>query len=285
MTAGRVADIQSWLRQILDPASDVKAIAEVGGGSGCVVARCRVETAVGGRDVHIKVYEEGMDDYSGLGPVDTARKHFLALVELEQFGLSVPQVVGMKASGDRAALVCETVERRDWAPSDRRKGAAMLKRLHQVRLSGLSQELQVLVMRSRPNRNRIARGVVEFAGTLDQARPDWRLSHRELAESAERILRSKEPTCPQPTLVHGDFFSKNLLAVDGGVVVIDWDLLAMGDPMWDLGHLMCADRCLSEGDRNEVLTVYGPGIDAANLRWHEAVWRTFWNLRDLLRRS
>ncbi|NOY54835.1 MAG: aminoglycoside phosphotransferase family protein [Actinobacteria bacterium] len=284
MTAGTMADVQARLRQIVDPECDVTAIVQVGRGSGCSVSRCRVHTRAGEKDVHIKIYERGMDDYSRLGPVDTAKKQFLALVELPRFGIRVPQVIGMKASAGEAAIVVETVGGGEWAHSARLRAAGTLSRLHQIRPADLSEDLQALVGRSCPNRNRVARGVAEYWGQLNRQHPGWHLERADLARKAGGVLASEEPVCSSPTLVHGDFFSRNLVT-DGDVVVIDWDLLALGDPMWDLGHLLCADRCVAEDERREVLASYGTGAAQAGLRWHEAAWAAFWDLRDLLELS
>ncbi|GBD85663.1 phosphotransferase enzyme family protein [bacterium BMS3Abin02] len=280
-----MADVQAWFRQIVDPRCDVTAMVQVGGGSGCSVARCRVRTRAGEKDLHIKIYKRGMDDYSGLGPIDTARKHSLALVEVPRFGIRVPQVIGMKASGGEAAIVSETVGGGDWAHSARLRAAGALSRLHRIRPSDLSGDLQTLVRRSRPNRDRIVRGIAEYSGQLNLRHPGWHLERADLAQEARGVLASEEPDCSSPTLVHGDFFSRNLLAVDGGVVVIDWDLLALGDPVWDLGHLLCADRCVAGDERREVLASYGAGVAQDRLRWHEAAWTAFWDLRDLLELS
>ena len=82
-------------------------------------------------------------------------------------------------------------------------------------------------------------------------------------------------------MVHGDFFSVNLLAVGDGVVVIDWDLLSLGDPMWDLAFLVGADRDLDTTLIDRVLDAYGrEAIDETSLLWHRECWALFWELRE-----
>ena len=55
------------------------------------------------------------------------------------------------------------------------------------------------------------------------------------------------PKAPVRTLVHGDYFSANILPVEDGLCVIDWETFGRGDPMWDLGFLLGADPGLPDG--------------------------------------
>jgi aminoglycoside phosphotransferase (APT) family kinase protein len=91
-----------------------------------------------------------------------------------------------------------------------------------------------------------------------------------------------EPPLGQITLQHGDYFSVNLAATAGGLHVLDWDLFALGDPMWDLGFLLEADRNVGEQEAREVCDAYQNlrPIAEERLTWQRRCWRAFWEARD-----
>ncbi|MFB6170511.1 MAG: phosphotransferase family protein [Haloarculaceae archaeon] len=72
----------------------------------------------------------------------------------------------------------------------------------------------------------------------------WVGAYREAAfwtepaiEEVIRWLRTRQPTVPETTLVHGDFRIGNMLVDDGELTgVLDWELARIGDPMYDLGY-------------------------------------------------
>ena len=77
-----------------------------------------------------------------------------------------------------------------------------------------------------------------------------------LAEELARWLQDNRPESPPATLLHNDWKLDNM-AVDPGdpgrcVAVYDWDMCTMGDPLCDLGTLLC-----SWVDRDE--QAMGPG--------------------------
>ncbi|HUT73470.1 MAG TPA: phosphotransferase [Armatimonadota bacterium] len=199
----------------------------------------------------LKLYSPGFDDYSRLGPVDTARKHALALDELPRFGVPAPRCLGFAAEHDEAALVTEWLIASPFAPAHRVEAARVLARLQALRLPDLSPELAALISRSTPNRGRIGEA------------PD-------------------EPQLTETTLQHGDYYSVNLVAGRDTVSVLDWDLLAVGDPMWDLGLLLCADRSVTEEEAAAVIAAYEEIHPAATERllWHRRCWQSFWDERD-----
>ena len=87
-------------------------------------------------------------------------------------------------------------------------------------------------------------------------------------------------------LVHGDYFSGNLLASEEGLKIVDWDYLALGDPMWDLGFLVGADRGVGEEEAAGVVAAYSrvAPVDREVVCWHRRCWRAFWKLRELRER-
>lgn len=54
-------------------------------------------------------------------------------------------------------------------------------------------------------------------------------------------LRRHQPTDAQPGLIHGDFHFGNVLLrhdIPALAAVVDWELVTIGDPLLDLGHLL-----------------------------------------------
>jgi aminoglycoside phosphotransferase (APT) family kinase protein len=243
---------RTWLERCLQ-CSDLQlhSATEVGHGSGCCVWDCNLRAH--GRDVGaiLKLYAPGFDEYSELGPVDTARKHALVLAVMPALGVPTPRVLGFAQQGDEAALVIEHVKVLPWQRETRIEAARILARLHSTPLSSLSAELMDIVRRSRPNRDRV--GCVPA-----------------------------EPREPEPVLQHGDYFSVNILQTRDGLRVIDWDLLALGDPMWDLGHLLEADRGVTDAESAAVIAAYEAVCPIApeRLAWQRECWRAFWRRRD-----
>lgn len=104
---------------------------------------------------------------------------------------------------------------------------------------------------------------------------------------AERL----PPDAPRPTLVHGDFKLDNVMldASDVGrvVAVFDWEMTAVGDPLIDLGILLCywvhastvsqrdsltsVTHCEGWFTRADILERYGArtGFDLTNITFYE----------------
>jgi aminoglycoside phosphotransferase (APT) family kinase protein len=103
--------------------------------------------------------------------------------------------------------------------------------------------------------------------------------------TVNELLESGEPRSDMRTLVHGDFFSANLLPGSDGLSIIDWEMLALGDPMWDLGFLIGADRGLPSREVDRVIATYGSQrpVDRPVLLWHKKCWDAYWGLKDLAR--
>jgi aminoglycoside phosphotransferase (APT) family kinase protein len=74
----------------------------------------------------------------------------------------------------------------------------------------------------------------------------WQRAKTEEIESMERLiewLTRHLPSSPAPTLVHNDFKLDNLMlnASDPGRIeaVLDWEMSTVGDPLVDLGLVLC----------------------------------------------
>jgi len=95
----------------------------------------------------------------------------------------------------------------------------------------------------------------------------------ELAVGFDRLVNSTAPAREHPVISHGEPHQANLMSVDGRLVLIDWDTVAMAPPERDVS-LIAASR--SEGtDRYEQAT--GRALDHAVI----ALYRLRWYLDDL----
>ena len=92
-------------------------------------------------------------------------------------------------------------------------------------------------------------------------------------------------TFDQRTPVHGNLFGDQILIEGNEVAIVDWDDMALGDPMYDLGRLIAhivfvssahpeartaliaATETLLDGYRRES----GMALDRDRLRWQVAV--------------
>ncbi|MCY3735351.1 MAG: phosphotransferase [Gemmatimonadaceae bacterium] len=258
----------------------------MGGESGCGVWSCDVELDGLPRQVILKVYQAGFADGSGLGPGGAARKSALALSELRRFGVPTPRLIGHASRGDMAAIVYQKVQARPWTATTRLEAAEALAKLHMIPISEIGDELACLVRSSVPNRDRTLNGLKDYRD-LEESASEWWAEYPELRGEIEWLRAGGEPQSARGALVHGDYFSGNLLASDAGLKIVDWDLLALGDPMWDLGFLVGADREVGEEEAAGVVAAYSrmAPVDRAVVSWHRRCWRAFWKLRELRERG
>jgi hypothetical protein len=233
----------------------------------------------------LKVYRMGFDDDSELGVAGVARKGCLASAELSGRSIRIPVVFGCYISDDISCLLMERLEQVKWDAVTRVTAAGALARLHNVSPESLSENLQTLIRRSKPNRDRGRLGVIGRSGFLDKHYPQWRVQWPELSRGVTEIVEGVEPESSMTTLVHGDYFSVNLIPTADGLYIIDWDLLALGDPMWDLGMLVGADAGVTDREVEDVVVAYQTGrpIDDRVLRWQLSCWRTLLELIRLMR--
>jgi 5-methylthioribose kinase len=277
--------IESHLKKCLDTDGVIIDKAEpVKSGSGCDVIDCGV--SVDGRPSEgiLKIYHEGYDDYSEIGVMRTARKNVLAAKELNTGVIHIPTVTGYYLEEKTSAILSEKLITSVWRPETRIKAAKTLGLFHNIALKSLSNDLQKEITDSRPNKDRIRNGVLHFPEALDEKTPEWRNMYPELSRDADELKNTEEPVSAMKTLVHGDFFSLNILFTEDKLYIIDWDLLASGDPMWDLGFLVGAEKNLGQEEVEDIIEEYGKyrEVDDAVLAWHIRCWKTYFKLRELL---
>jgi hypothetical protein len=183
---------------------------------------------------------------TNLPPAQAAQKCALAMAELPGLGVPTPRLLGYATSNREAAVATEKIAPIKWESAVRIQAARVLARLHSLPETSLSQELQELVRRS--------------------------------DSKEQRTTGGRGPRSPYRTLVHGDYFSANILPVADGLRVIDWETLGWGDPMWDLGFLIGADPNVPWEEVQEVIGAYESlaPVDRHYLIWHQQRWRDLW---------
>lgn len=256
-------------------------------GSGCDVLDCKFfanNTSIN-RGI-LKIYRKGFDDYSGIGVMKTAKKFILAASELNVGDINIPTILGYHLSDEISSVLTEKLEEVEWDIHTRVMAAKILGHLHSISLNRLSTEFQGIVNESLPNKSRIRNGVIQSSKYLDSNYPDWRKEHPQYSQEAKEIIENVEPKSSKRTLVHGDYFSKNIIPTKGGIYIVDWDLLAMGDPMWDLGFLVGADPDIEDEEVNAIMAAYSCicEIDQNVLSWHRKCWNIFWELSHIIKR-
>jgi aminoglycoside phosphotransferase (APT) family kinase protein len=273
-----------WISACLnDEIVELLRTTEISQGSGCPVLDCHI-----GWDGHIynavlKVYRPNFDCSSSLGPVATAEKHAMALTEFAHAAIPVPRLLGFAIRDDQAALLMEKIVSVPWQATSRVLAARSLAALHRLSQNTISAKLANLISQSAPNRLRALNSIQSLTATLDAQAPQWRQFHAQLAEQADALLENGEPVSALRSLVHGDYFSANLICREEGVCIIDWDLLAAGDPMWDLGFLIGADEDVPPHEVQAVIATYRQDcpVDMATLTWLKQCWDVCWELRRI----
>ncbi len=199
----------------------------------------------------LSVFKPGSLDSvnTSLVPHQAVEKCVLAMTEFPALGIETPSVLGHARIADEAALLSIAIEPQQWTPQSRTLAARLLARLHRLQEVSLSPRLRFLARQSDPRESRTTRG--------------------------------QAPAPRYRTLVHGDYFSANLLPRPEGICVLDWETFGWGDPMWDLGFLIGADRGLPTGEVAATIEAYSSSapLDRHQLDWHIRRWEQSWNER------
>jgi len=283
---GERARVRCWIERCLPGHRiDLLRCRDLSGGSGCDVWDCTISLEGHTQLAVLKIFKPGFEDTSGLGPVETARKCALLLSELPGLSVPVPGLMGFAVWGKMAAVLSQRTAAIEWRGDTRIEAAQILARFHGIALDDLSGELAALIARSSPNRGRVFRALMTARKRLDDHIVGWSSKYPELSTAMQELADSGEPFAKQSTLVHGDYFSANLLLGPDGLYVIDWELAALGDPMWDLAFLIGADRDVSREEVEAVLREYRKtsSVDAESLGWHRRCWDAYWRSRELTR--
>lgn len=94
----------------------------------------------------------------------------------------------------------------------------------------------------------------------------WKAAKTEEIPLMEQIIRwltNRMPPSPAPTIVHNDFKLDNVMlnSVDPGKIeaVLDWEMATVGDPLVDLGLLLCYWSQPSDPGGTKPTLTCGPG--------------------------
>ena len=246
--------VAGWLSECLSAPSDVDAATKLKDAPGREVWDVAFCFEGRNRRAALLVFKPCEPDAvnTSLGPSDTADKCRMAMSELRLHGIRTPSVIGSCTISGESAILSSWVASTKWSPEARIEAAQVLGRLHALDARQLSPGLQVLLDSSDPRECRTTGG--------------------------------EAPSSGMRALVHGDFFSKNILPtdVDGSICVIDWETFGWGDPMWDLGFLLGADRSVSTQEADSVIAAYSGlrPVDNDCLQWHRDHWRQMWDARS-----
>lgn len=246
-------DLNAWVDECLSSnhCSALKHACNIKKNNVREVWDCIVDIDGDESSVVLIVFRDGPLDQvnTSLQAHDAAAKCALACTEFSAFDIPTPIMLGQAQRDQAAAFVCYRVDAVPWEPRVRLQAAKALSRLYRLDISRLSSQLATIVRRSDPR--------------------------------AERTTGGQAPESGMQTLVHGDYFSANILPLADGLCIIDWETLALGDPMWDLGFLIGADRDLTHDEVESVIMEYerGAPVDRECLMWHKHRWDDFWNKR------
>ena len=275
--------IESWINRCIDgTSSHLISAQDISGGSGGQVWDCQIEISKQPMHAILKIYGAKFEDYSRLGIRNTLRKNVFALQGFPHYSVPTVSILGQAEYQDEAALLLEKVDCQPWQHQTRIEAARLLANLHGISFDVLDSDFIVLIRQSTPNQHRVFLSL-EMADELDQHAPGWRSDNVRLSDRIDLLRNTGEPTSSFETLVHGDFFSVNILSGENGLAIIDWDLLSFGDPMWDLGFLIGADRNITDQEVDATIAAYSKAcpIDSDVLMWHKHCWDASWELRKL----
>ncbi len=250
---GNPARVKEWVSRCLPHAEVTLSSAwNLKNGRAREVWDCTFETNGGQEAGVLSIFKPGSLESvnTSLPPDQAALKCALAMAELPALGIPTPRLLGHAKDGREAAVLAERIETTAWAPPVRLRAARILAQIHCLEENRLSEALRELLRLSDPR---------EYRTTGGQA-----------------------PSGATSTLVHGDYFSSNILPVAEGLFVIDWETFGRGDPMWDLGFLIGADRGLMGGAVAAVVAAYESGapVDRERLTWHQQRWSEYWMRRS-----
>jgi hypothetical protein len=249
----------------------------------CLTQSRGIETAV-----TLTIFHAGdlAKQNTNLEPVLCAKKCAWAMQQLRDLNIATPRCSDPIIDGEEAAIAVQKITSEKFSQRSRIIAAQNLARLHSLSVEKLSPELRELVDRSDPKASRTYAGLKSYTEKLDKRSPQWRDINPLLAEAAENFALGTPPDSGRRTLVHGDYFSSNIIATVDGIRIIDWETFAIGDPMWDLAFLVGADE-IGPAETEGTIQAYAAlaPMRRGVLDWHMESWRTGWGLRDLMKRQ
>lgn len=280
--------IRQWVSRCLAvPDIEVSQIVNIKHEPGREVWRCTVRCGAAPLPVVVKIFKPSHPDAvnASLPPVATAQKCALAKQELRTLGVPAPTCFGFASEDESASIIVEWLTQTTWTSLTRVEAAQSLAYLHCLDPRSLSDTLRSLLQQSDPRPQRAYLWLTGNVQKLEENHPGWRTKYADLAAAVDGLLETRCAVGGQQAVVHGDYFSANIVATAGGIRIMDWETLALGDPMWDLSFLIGADRDLTPAVVDAVLETYGKIAPLAmgDLLWHKQCWDLCWQLHDLIK--
>jgi hypothetical protein len=209
-----------------------------------------------------------------------------------QLPLPTPSLIAASASGDWLILG-EVEHARDadqWLESDYRQAIEALVRLHD-RFWGLGEDLDAFPWLSRPLTVDFEVHVTAASQALERIRhlghpapiagsPERMHVLRRLTDNARRVA---DPLREEPeTLLHGDYWPGNIgVSQDGGQIVYDWQLAAVGPGVLDLLVFALKSAwwfdALPLTEEAMVALYRGHVEQRLGVRWDDDRWQELWD--------
>ena len=144
------------------------------------------------------------------------------LIHLADRGLAVPRVVGMDHCDGDAMIVLDYVD-----GTARPMGLSL-----EAELSERAALLVALHSTARlPD-------LPPASSLIDEGMIEWWAPDPRLADVLDALAKLERPTCRAPGLVHGDFWTGNIVWNGNRIAAaIDWDRVGIGCPMLDLAKV------------------------------------------------
>jgi aminoglycoside phosphotransferase (APT) family kinase protein len=283
VSATLAEQLRPHLRDALGAAVDVRDLRRITGGAS---HETWAVDATDGGDVHEELVvrrdiERGILDSDG-------DVEFRLLAAIHDAGVPVPRpwlraeprdgvpglTVLQRVAGADARKVLARGDGPD--PAALRRGAAAV----QARIHRVDWRTTLRGVLPTPSDSPARTEVEEWAAAVDAAES----GPQPLLQAAISWLLAHPPRPVEPVLVHGDFKANNLLvAPDGALTVLDWELTHVGDPLEDIAWTLLwdtpADLAPAGDGRDAYVDAYG--AEAGTPVDREAL--AFWELFSLVK--
>ncbi|GAA5525848.1 thiamine kinase [Microbulbifer aestuariivivens] len=164
-----------------------------------------------------------------------------ALRQADRAGLCAPLVY---SDPDHQYLVTEYLEGAPWraqGPADLQALAQLLRRIHALPAIGVRLDL--------------AEKVGAYWNAIDEGLENYR-TLAVLEKQCRQKLADLAASARRDCLCHNDLSTGNLIVTgDAGLLAIDWEYAAMGDPFYDLA-VVIEDHCLNLAEQKVLLEEY-----------------------------
>jgi hypothetical protein len=210
---------------------------------------------------------------------------------VSELPMRTPRMVAASDSGDWLVLEARTPLRPParWTIDDYESAMRALAELHD-RFWGLGEDLGVYPWLSRPTEADFSVHVTAAANSLqrivDRGQPagvaNWSEKLHTLAHLILHADQIIEPLRQEPaTLLHGDYWPGNILVHEGGQLVFDWQLTAVGPAVLDVVAFVLKTEWWFERmplSADGVARLYRRSLqEKSGQAWEEGRWQQLWD--------